>query len=144
MNGLHLLGPAAVMAMLSSLGPGATAAATPGTDVIADTLSQATVNGHDYVTRQITIAPGGSTGWHWHAGEVYGVIREGTLTHYAADCAVDGVFAAGSPVTEATGQNHVHLGRNLGPDPLVMWVNYVEPAGGPLATDAPNPGCDFE
>jgi quercetin dioxygenase-like cupin family protein len=144
MNGLRLLAPAAAVAMLCSIGPAATAAATPGTDVAAETLSAATVNGHDYVTRQITIQPGGSTGWHWHAGEVYGVIRAGTLTHYAADCAVDGVFAAGSPITEATGQNHVHLGRNLGPDPVVMWVNYVEPAGGPLATDAPNPGCDFE
>jgi quercetin dioxygenase-like cupin family protein len=144
MNGLRLLAAAAATAVLSTLAPGATAAATPGTDVAAETLSQATVNGHDYITRQITIQPGGSTGWHWHAGQVYGVIREGTLTHYAADCAVDGVFAAGSPITEATGQNHVHLGRNLGPDPLVMWVNYVEPAGGPLATDAPNPGCDFE
>jgi quercetin dioxygenase-like cupin family protein len=144
MNGLRLLAPAAAVAMLCSIGPAATAAATSGTDVAAETLSAATVNGHDYVTRQITIQPGGSTGWHWHAGEVYGVIREGTLTHYAADCTVDGVFAAGSPITEATGQNHVHLGRNLGPDPLVMWVNYVEPAGGPLATDAPNPGCDFE
>jgi hypothetical protein len=63
-----------------------------------------------------------------------------SATHYAADCAVDGVFAAGSPITEAAGQNHVHLGR----DPLVMWVDYVEPAAGPLATDAPNPCCDFE
>jgi hypothetical protein len=144
MNGLRLLAPAAAMAILGWLGPVPTAAATPGIDVAAETISQATVHGHDYVTRQITIQPGGSTGWHWHAGEVYGVIREGTLTHYAADCSVDGVFPTGSPVTEATGSNHVHLGRNLGPDPLVMWVNYVEPAGEPLATTVPNPGCEFE
>jgi quercetin dioxygenase-like cupin family protein len=144
MNGLHLLAPAVAVTVLSSLIGTGTAAATPGLEVQAETLSSATVHGHDYVTRQITIQPGGSTGWHWHAGEVYGVIREGTLTHYAADCSVDGVFPAGSPITEATGANHVHLGRNLGTDPLVMWVDYVEPAGGPLATDAPNPGCDFE
>jgi quercetin dioxygenase-like cupin family protein len=144
MNGLCLLATATAIATLTSLGPVPMAAATAGIDVAAETLSTATVNGHDYVTRQITIQPGGSTGWHWHAGEVYGVIREGTLTHYAADCSVDGVFPAGSPITEATGKNHVHLGRNLGPDPLVMWVSYVEPAGGPLASDAPNPGCDFE
>jgi quercetin dioxygenase-like cupin family protein len=144
MNGLRLLAPAAAIAILSSLAPVATAVATPGIDIASETISQAQVKGHDYITKQITILPGGSTGWHRHAGEVYGVIREGTLTHYAADCSVDGVFPAGSPITEATGQNHVHLGRNLGPDPLVMWVNYVEPAGGPLSTDAPNPGCDFD
>jgi hypothetical protein len=144
MNGLRLLATAAAMAILSSLAPVATATATPGIDIASEPLSQSEVDGHEYVTKQIIIQPGGSTGWHWHAGEVYGVIRAGTLTHYMADCSVDGIFPTGSPITEATGQMHVHLGRNLGPDPLVMWVNYVEPAGGPLSTDAPNPGCDFD
>ena len=110
----------------------------------AETLSQATLAGHDYVTRQITIAPGGSTGWHWHPGRVFGVIRSGTLTHDSADCSVDGVYPAGAPITEESGPGHVHVGRNLGPDPVVMWVLYVNPAGQPLVVDAPNPGCPFE
>lgn len=126
------------------MGSGATASATPGTGVEVETLSQATVDGQDYVTKQITIAPGGSTGWHWHPGRVFGVIREGTLTHDMANCTEDGSYPAGSPVTEGTGPDNVHIGRNLGPDPLVMWVSYIVPAGSPLSNDVPNPGCPFE
>jgi quercetin dioxygenase-like cupin family protein len=144
MSKLRWLAPAAAAAIAASMGPFATASATPGLNVEVETLAQATVDGQDYVTKQITIAPGGSTGWHWHPGRVFGVIREGTLTHNAANCSEDGLYPAGSPVTEGTGPDNVHLGRNLGPDPLVMWVVYIDPAGSPLTTDVPNPGCPFE
>ena len=107
------------------------------------TLAQSSVDGVDYITREITIQPGGSTGWHYHDGRVFGVIREGTLTRTLANCSVDGVFPAGSPVTEGSGPDHVHLGRNLGPVPLVMWVVYIEPAGTPLSVEVPDPGCGF-
>lgn len=117
------------------------ASATPGVGVQAEILAQATRDGHDYITKELTIAPGGGTGWHWHQGQVYGLIRSGTLTHFRADCSVDGVYPPGAPITEESGQ--VHIGRNLGPDPLVMWVLYINPAGAPPATDAPEPGCGF-
>jgi hypothetical protein len=32
-------------------------------------------------------------------------------------------------------------GRNLGPVPVVLWVDYIEPAGSPQAVDVPDPGC---
>ncbi|MFV9632166.1 cupin [Mycobacterium neumannii] len=122
----------------------ADAAATPSSGVQARTLSEATVDGIDYVTREITIAPGGSTGWHYHEGRVYGVIRDGTLTHdAAANCAPDGVYPPGAPITEASGPGNVHIGRNLGPTPLVMWVLYIKPTGTPLSVDMPDPGCGF-
>lgn len=143
MYGQRLLAPLTAAALLAALAP--VANATPGIGVSAKVLAQSTVDGIDYVTREITIQPGGSTGWHWHPGEVYGVIREGTLTHYdATDCAVDGVYNVGDPITERSGPGYVHVGRNLGPAPLVMWVGYIEPAGEPLANDVPNPGCPFE
>ena len=99
--------------------------------------------GVDYITREITIQPGGSTGWHYHDGRVFGVIREGTLTRTLANCQVDGVFPAGSPVTEGSGPDHVHLGRNLEPIPLVMWVVYIEPSGTPLSVEVRDSGCGF-
>lgn len=139
MIGLRL---AALLAAAVALAPAA--GATPGIGVSARVLAQSTVAGVDYITREITIQPGGSTGWHWHPGRVYGVIREGSLTHFNAQCAVDGEYTAGDPITETSGPGYVHVGRNLGPVPLVMWVGYIEPAGTPLANDAPNPGCDFE
>ena len=56
------------------------AAVTPSENDDAVIVSQATVDGVDYITREITIQPGGSTGWHYHDGRVFGVVREGTLT----------------------------------------------------------------
>jgi quercetin dioxygenase-like cupin family protein len=116
------------------------ASATPSENADAVIISQATVDGMDYITRRITIQPGGSTGWHYHDGRVFGVIKEGTLTRTMADCSVV-VSPEGSAVTEDSGPDHTHIGRNLGPDPLVMWVDYIEPAGTPLAVDVPDPGC---
>ncbi|BDX30264.1 cupin [Mycobacterium antarcticum] len=144
MSAARWLTSALLAAILVSPGLAAPAWATPGVGIEAETLASATVDGHDYVTKQITIAPGGSTGWHWHPGRVFGVIRQGTLTHDVADCSVDGIYPSGAPITEGSGPDDVHLGRNLGPDPVVMWVVYINVAGEPLSEDVPNPGCPFE
>lgn len=118
----------------------APALATPGVAIDGVVISQSTINGVDYITKEITIQPGGSTGWHYHDGRVFGVVREGTLTRTMADCS-EVVSPAGSAVTEDSGPNHIHIGRNLGPAPLVLWVDYIEPAGSPQAVDVPDPGC---
>jgi quercetin dioxygenase-like cupin family protein len=116
------------------------ALATTGVNIDGVIISQASVNGVDYITKEITIQPGGSTGWHYHGGQVFGVVREGTLTRTMGDC-TDVVDATGAAVTEGSGPDHVHNGRNLGPVPLVLWVDYIQPAGSPLAVDVPDPGC---
>lgn len=125
------------------LAPGS-AAATPSAGIEANTMVQSTLNGKDFVTRELTIAPGGTTGWHYHPGQVFGVIKQGTLTHYNGDCSVDGVYSAGDAISEGSGTGYVHEGRNEGPVPVVMWVLYIKPEGSPLAVDMPNPGCPFE
>ena len=118
----------------------ATASATPSENADSVVISQSTVDGVDYITKEIIIQPGGSTGWHYHDGRVFGVVKEGTLTRTMGDCSVV-VSPAGSAVTEERGPNHVHIGRNLGPEPLKLWVDYIEPAGAPLSVDVPDPGC---
>jgi quercetin dioxygenase-like cupin family protein len=130
----------AVATVPASTALSAPALATPGVNIDAVVISQSTVNGVDYMTKEITIQPGGSTGWHYHDGRVFGVVREGTLTRTMADCS-EVVSPAGSAVTEDSGPNHVHIGRNLGPVPLVLWVDYIEPAGSPQALDVADPGC---
>lgn len=119
------------------------AAATPTIGVTAVTLAKQTVNGKDYVVSDITIEPGGSTGWHVHEGTAYGIVKTGTLTHYAADCSQDGVYGAGDPITDPTGIDHVHIARNLGTTPLVLEVTYIDTAGAPTGDSVPNPGCPF-
>ncbi|PRC48258.1 cupin, partial [Mycobacterium sp. ITM-2017-0098] len=60
-----------------------------------------------------------------------------------ADCHEDGVFGEGAAVAEGQGPGHVHVGRNLGTEPVVMWVSYVAPVGTPASADVPDPGCGF-
>jgi quercetin dioxygenase-like cupin family protein len=123
----------------SMLAP-ATAFATPPVNTEAVVISQATVDGIDYITRKITIQPGGSTGWHYHDGRVYGVVREGTLTRTMANCS-EMVSPTGSGITEESGAGNAHVGRNLGPVPVVAWVLQIAPAGTPWSFDVPSPGC---
>ncbi|MEW2505246.1 cupin domain-containing protein [Amycolatopsis sp. CA-161197] len=132
------------VATLATLLVPSVASATPGRGVSATLISQWTAGNTDFVLREITLAPGGSTGWHTHEGNLYGWVRSGTLTHYESDCAVDGVYHQGAPIMEPAGADHVHIGRNEGTTPMVLDVLYVLPHGAPLSDDAPNPGCSFD
>lgn len=134
---------AATVGLFLATATATTAHATAPIGVSSVVLSKQTIGGKDYIVTDITIAPHGSTGWHWHRGEIYGVVRAGTLTHYMADCKQDGVYQPGDPIRDPTGADHVHLARNLGDTPVDLEVTYVDPAGAPTADSVPNPGCDF-
>lgn len=120
-----------------------TATATPPRNTDGAVLWQMTDDGKDYIFREITIAPGGSTGWHSHDGQLFGTVKEGVSMHYRADCSIDGLYTTGQSIAEKGGPDYVHIGRNVGPDPLVLQVLYIDPAGAPLSDDAPDPGCGF-
>ncbi|EFL37175.1 cupin 2 domain-containing protein [Streptomyces viridochromogenes DSM 40736] len=119
-------------------------ATPPGPGVSARLIAQRTVGDTDYILREITIPAGQATGWHYHDGPVYGVVKQGTLSHFDSDCGSDGVYTPGSAIQEASGPGNVHIGRNLGDTPLVLEVLYVLPHGAPFSEDAPNPGCPFQ
>ncbi|MFE3102629.1 cupin domain-containing protein [Nocardia tengchongensis] len=142
------LGSRAVLAGLASCALvgsfAATAQATPSNGVTGVIISRTTIGDTDYILREITIAPGGSTGWHYHDGTLYAVLRQGELSHYGADCAIDQVGGAGTAFVERAGLGNVHLERNLGTEAQILDVLYVLPAGSPLSEDAPNPGCPFD
>ncbi|MFF2552078.1 cupin domain-containing protein [Nocardia sp. NPDC058058] len=121
-----------------------TAHATPPDGVSAVILSRTTIGDMDYILREITIAPGGSTGWHYHDGTLYAIFRQGQMFHYDANCEQDGAGGPGTPIVERAGSGNVHIERNLGTEPQILDVLYVLPAGSPLSEDAPNPGCPFE
>lgn len=134
---------AGVMAVGLGLTP-TVANATPSSGVSAVIISKVTFGGKDYILRQITIQPGGSTGWHWHDGTLYAYVEQGTLTHTDSDCTTTDVYGEGASFIEPSGASNVHIGRNLGTTPLTLDVLYVDPAGSPLSEDAPNPGCSFQ
>ncbi|MCV7303286.1 cupin domain-containing protein [Mycobacterium barrassiae] len=132
--------PVALTAASAVLAP-TSAVATPPVNVDAVVINQSTVDGIDYITKRITIQPGGSTGWHYHEGRTFGVVREGTLTRTMPDC-TEIVDPTGAAVTEGSGPDHPHNGRNLGTVPVVLWVDYILPAGTPTTFDVPPPpGC---
>jgi quercetin dioxygenase-like cupin family protein len=138
------LGVPSLVVVLTLITPPASTVATPDSGVNSQTLNQSSQDGRDFIIRESTIDPGGSTGWHFHDGTLLLAIKQGTVTHYAANCSVDGVYNPGDTFTEPAGSGHVHLGRNLGATPVILEVIYVLPAGKPLAEDAANPGCPFD
>jgi quercetin dioxygenase-like cupin family protein len=111
-----------------------------GKGTSSDTIEVRNEGRTDIVVRHIIIEPGGSTGWHYHPGALIAVVHKGTLTRTLADCSVH-VSSAGQSLFESSGDTHAHSGRNLGAEPVELYVTYVIPAGTPLSIDAPDPGC---
>jgi quercetin dioxygenase-like cupin family protein len=144
MRNAFRIGLTAAVTAGTFLAAGAAQATPAGPDVTSKLIAQTTVNGEDYILREVTVPPGQATGWHYHDGTLYGLVKQGTLSHFDATCQSDGVYGAGDTLTEPSGSDHVHIGRNLGTEPLVLEVLYVLPHGAPSSEDAPNPGCDFE
>jgi hypothetical protein len=108
--------------------------------------------GTELVTQQITIQPGGHTGWHTHPGTALAIVKSGTLTltgvragHRASaqggSRCVTQTFSAGQTFVDP-GHGHVHVARNLGTAPAEVWVTYTGvPSGGAFRLDAADPGC---
>ncbi|WP_371615330.1 cupin domain-containing protein [Streptomyces sp. NBC_00454] len=95
----------------------------------------------DLVAREIAIEPGGCTGWHYHQVPLIAVVKSGTLTRILHDGTVE-VHRTGTSFVEPAGIQHVHLGRNLGSEPVVLCVTaaLAEDAPFALPADAP-PGA---
>jgi quercetin dioxygenase-like cupin family protein len=95
----------------------------------------------DTAYQQLTIPPGGYTGWHTHPGPTFVAVAqgEGTLYHGMAGCP-SFKYAVGAgfmqPPTE------VHNMRNEGSTPLVLWAFYALPPGtanAAIRVDQPQP-----
>lgn len=149
MNRLLATTSVGIGAVLVCLGVPGVASATPPSGVTAQTLEHwsfpfvpgsAEIEGTDLTIRRIEIAPGGTTGWHFHDGPVYAYVETGVLSRTLSDCSVVST-AAGIVVAEDVGGDHVHEGTNFGAVPVVLYAAYLEPPGKPFAEDAAAPGC---
>lgn len=93
----------------------------------------------DLQGREIVIEPGGCTGWHYHRIQLMAVVRSGTLTRILHDNTVE-VHRAGTTFVEPEGIGHIHLGRNLGIEPVVLSVTCAAlPEGADFSIPAPAP-----
>ena len=97
--------------------------------------------GTDIAMSQITVNPGGSSGWHSHPGGAIIIVKEGTLTTYRSaghKCKAT-TYTAGQAFIERPGE--VDQVLNTGSVPYVLYVTFPRvPPGGATRTDEPDPG----
>lgn len=94
----------------------------------------------EVVVQEVTIGPGGTTGWHSHPGPVVVVVKQGTLTYVRADGGVctSTPYSAGTAFVDP-GQGHAHTAFNWGTGNLVLYATYFDvPVGGSPRIDVPN------
>lgn len=85
--------------------------------------------GCNLVVQQVTIGPGGTSGWHSHLGSTFVGISsgEGVEYHAVGGTCISHKFVAGSGFTQTP--TDVHVVHNEGTVPLVLYAVYILPAG---------------
>ena len=146
----------AVVGILVAVFVATPALSTPGSGVVGPVLGRGVLEGKaklkirstasDVVVQQLTIAPGGHTGWHSHHGPVVVLVTEGELTLYRAEdrkCRPHS-FSAGESFIDY-GRGAVHIARNEGTTPVGLYATYLDvPVGASFRIDHPDPGnCSF-
>lgn len=136
--------------LVATIGP---ATGTPSSgqtvDVIAaghlpDRFKLDTKGPVDIVTLRVTVAPGGTTGWHSHGGAVVVTVASGTATLYEAartTCARE-VVPAGQAFWEAADlPSHVLVNEDS--EPVVVYATFFLQDGAAPVIDQPRPPvCD--
>jgi quercetin dioxygenase-like cupin family protein len=97
--------------------------------------------GTDVAMAQITVDPGGSSGWHSHPGGAIVIVKEGSFTVYSpvgGQCRT-ATYSAGQAFIERPGEIDDVL--NTGTVPYVLFVTFPGvPPGGSARIDQPDPG----
>lgn len=110
-----------------------------GTNVSAGTIPLQV--GTDVAMAQITVQPGGSSGWHTHPGGAIIVVKEGSLTVYrsiGSQCQTS-MYSAGQAFVERPGEADQVV--NTGTAPYILFVTFPHvPQGESARTDIPDPG----
>ena len=113
-------------------------------DSIQRAITCKPTNPCDTAFQQATIQPGGSSGWHTHPGATFVAVAQGEGTLYRA-------IGSGCPATKigaGTGfaqmPTELHVVRNEGSVPFVVYTLYVLPRGTPntgIRVDQPQPAA---
>ena len=124
--------------------------ATPPIGLVNTPLARGTNTSHgtiplkfgtDVAMAQITVDPGGSSGWHSHPGGAIIIVKQGSLTVYGSNggqCEV-ATYSAGQAFIERPGE--VDQVVNTGTIPYVLFVTFPRvPPGASPRIDQPDPG----
>ena len=97
--------------------------------------------GTDVAMAQITVNPGGSSGWHSHPGGAIVVVKQGSLAVHqsiGSQCQIT-TYSAGQAFIERPGE--VDDVTNTGTIPYILFVTFPRvPQGDSTRTDQPDPG----
>lgn len=97
--------------------------------------------GTDVAMAQITVQPGGSSGWHSHPGGAIVVVKDGAVTVYrsiGSHCQTS-TYGPGQAFIERHGE--VDQVVDTGTAPYVLFVTFPRvPQGESARIDAPDPG----
>jgi quercetin dioxygenase-like cupin family protein len=97
--------------------------------------------GTDIVMVQLTVDPGGSSGWHSHPGGAIIVVKQGSITVHKAigsQCQIE-TYSAGQAFLERPGE--IDQVTNDGTAPYILLVTFPRvPPGGSPRIDQPDPG----
>jgi quercetin dioxygenase-like cupin family protein len=92
----------------------------------------------------ITIAPGGSFGWHTHGSAVAVVVKSGTLTVFDPSVGNCAPFKVSKGMAFVEPADHVHLARNDTKTPVTVYALYLglpKSAGANIPATEPD-GCN--
>lgn len=129
--------PGSGVANLTTLSDGALAGPTKVN--IPDIVKLQTYGDLRVLTQELTIHPGGNTGWHSHPGPVLVTVKSGIFRYQETDCSfVD--YPAGQTILDP-GNGHIHIGRSVGTVDLDLSVTYLIPPGVAPRIDAPPVTC---
>ena len=94
----------------------------------------------DVVMLEITLAPGGSGGWHEHAGPLVNVVKQGTLTIVDPKCNLHQISAGHGAISDGS----LDRDENTGTTPVTFDVTFLIPHGAATPRiDRPAPaGCN--
>lgn len=141
------VGVAAVGILAATISP---SWATPPQNLVNTPLARGTNTSHgtiplqfgtDVAMAQITVQPGGSSGWHSHPGGAIIVVKEGVLSVYSPKrhgCTIT-TYSAGQAFIERPGEvDDVFNTSNV---PYTLYVTFPRvPVGVSPRTDEPDPG----
>jgi quercetin dioxygenase-like cupin family protein len=153
---------AGVLGMIGLVAPVGSVQATPGTGTSLENLGRATLGPFrivleaepdplsadtaDVTMHKVTMDVEGNSGWHIHPGLTFGIITQGQVefTRLTNDGCVRQTFGPGDGFVEPA--NEVHIARNIGDEPLVMYLTRLNiPVGGATTDPSPaEPDCSPE
>ena len=146
MLNVKVLGALAACALIVAVPSLAHGGPVVGHPLAKGTMQATTINAQagSMIFEKITIAPGGSFGWHTHTAPVAVAVAAGTLTVFdptVNSCAPFKVSKGASFVEPA---NHVHLARNDGTKPATVYALYlgVPKPSGTYIPKAEPAGCN--